>query len=69
MNKENYQRDVSDLRTDFGRVHQQIEHLEKTVVKKEMLAEGKLQTAQWMVQLLIPHFLAVLGAALMVWFN
>ena len=70
MSQENYQkdpdkfsqRDVLDLRTDFGRVQQRIDHLENTVVTKEMLAENKLKTALWMVQLLIPLLAAILGA-------
>lgn len=63
------QRDVSDLRTDFGRVEEKIRNLEKTMVTKEMLAEGKVKTAVWMVQILIPLFAAVLGAAVMVLFD
>ena len=61
------ERDVTDLRVEFGKFQEKIKHLKKNMITKEMYANSKLESAKWLIQLLIPLFAAVLGALIISW--
>lgn len=61
------ERDVIDLKVEFGKFQEKINNIEKNMFTKEMHAKSKLETVKWLVQILIPLFAAVLGALLISW--
>lgn len=56
------ERDVTDLRVTVGRFDERINDIRGKMVTKEDLANSRLSTALWMLQILVPLFAACLGA-------
>ena len=58
------QRDVTDLKVEIGKFDEKLRNLKDNMVTKEQFANSKLESAKWLVQILIPLVAVAIGAAL-----
>lgn len=63
------ERDVTDLRIEFGKIDEKLRSLKENAVTKEEFANWKLDAAKWIIQLAIPLLAVALGFALSQFFG
>lgn len=63
------ERDVTDLRVEFGKFDERLQNIKDTMVTKEQFANWKLDTAKWVIQILVPLAAVAIGAVLGVYIN
>lgn len=63
------QRDVTDLRIEFGKFDERLQNLKDNMVTKEEFANSKLEAAKWIVQILVPLVAVAIGALLGFYLN